>query len=126
MTRSYSSSVMLGERRVRADAGDVEHRVDPAEGSSAAANIASTVASSATSTRNGTTASPSRRRGLLLAAADVGGEHLGAFPDEHLGRRAPIPEPAPVMTATFPSSLPSRRCSLFRTPFNFLARRPNE
>ena len=47
-----------------------------------------------------------RRGGLLLTSADVDGEHLGAFAHEHLGRCPAHAEPAPVMTATFPSSSP--------------------
>ena len=47
-------------------------------------------------------------RRLSLPAADISGEDLGAFPHEDLGRRLAIPDPAPVMTATFPSSSPIR------------------
>ena len=42
--------------------------------------------------------------GVILGAADVGRDHFGAFPDEHLVDALAIPDPAPVMTATLLSS----------------------
>jgi hypothetical protein len=72
--------------------------------SSAAANIASTDASSVTSTWTGTTASPSASavsscRPLMSAASTRAPSRTNTSVDARA-----IPDPAPVMTATFPSS----------------------
>ena len=72
--------------------------------SSAAANIASTAASLVTSTWNGTTASPSAAAvsswpPLMSAAKTLAPSRTNTW-----AAARPMPDPAPVMTATFPSS----------------------
>ena len=87
MTRSYSSTRDVGERRGAADAGDVEHGVDPAERLERGGEhrLDRRLVGDVHPERHDRVAE--RRGRLLLAAADVGGEHLGALPHEHLGRR---------------------------------------
>ena len=68
--------------------------------------MASTWASSVTSHRNGTTASPSSSavcssRPLMSAASTLAPSRTNTAADAR-----PMPDPAPVMTATLPSSSP--------------------
>ena len=103
-------AVVLGHgdlvHRLRAaDTGDVQHGVDASERLQRAANIASTLLSCVTS-RGTTYRIAELGRGLVFTSTDVGREHLRTFADEPREDAPAIPDPAPVITATLPSSSP--------------------
>src|SRR6478609_8796686 len=106
MIRSYSSTVASAGAPPLPMPATLSTASTRPNASSAAANIASTSASLVTSTWNGTTASPSAAavsssRPLMSAASTRAPSRTNTL--EHA--RA-MPEPAPVITATLPSSSP--------------------
>ena len=98
------AAVVVGE-----DAGVVEQHVETAVGvDTAAATMAATCASSETSTVTAVAVPPAA---MISATADVGavGDHVGHHHPGPLGGEQeaatrPMPLPAPVITATLPSS----------------------
>ena len=104
ITRSYSSSVVSASGAGAPIPATLSTASTVPKASSAEANMASTDASSETSTRTGTTASPSASAvssclPLMSAASTLAPSRTNTSADAR-----PIPDPAPVMTATFPSS----------------------
>src|SRR6516164_3004273 len=104
MTRSYSSAVTSASGAAAPIPATLRTASTRPKTSSAAANMASTWFSLVTSQRNGTTASPSSAavsssRPLMSAASTRAPSRTKA----RLQALA-IPEPAPVITATLPSS----------------------
>src|SRR4051812_7534622 len=104
ITRSYSSSVISARGEAVAMPATFRTASTRPKALTAAANIASTEDSSDTSTWHGTTASPSAAavsssRPLMSAASTWAPSRTNTSVDARA-----IPEPAPVMTATFPSS----------------------
>ena len=91
MTRSYSLQRDVGERCGITDAGDVQDRVDLPERLERGGEhrLDRRLVGDVHPERNDRVAERLGR--LLLPAADVGGEHLGALPHEHLGRRTAHP-----------------------------------
>ena len=85
MNRSYSSTVGSASGECAPMPATLRTASTWPNSLTAAANIASTEASSVTSTWNGADGVTERGGGVVLPAADVGGQHLGPFPDEHLG-----------------------------------------
>ncbi len=106
MMRSYSAIVILCTGSAPPMPATFSTASTRPKASSAAANIASTWSSCVTSTRKGTTASPSEdavssSRPLMSAASTRAPSRTNTCDDD-----LPIPDPAPVITATLPSSSP--------------------